>query len=120
VGLFSADPATLSTGEAYLRIAGPFYGCVGAGLLMFFASQGAGRMKWPFVGSLLRFGIVVGGGWFSVGVLRAGMPALFGVIAASTLLPGVVNVLALRLGAWRRSKSSFTGPAPGRPPVGIT
>jgi putative MATE family efflux protein len=101
LGLFTADPAVLSSGGAYLRIAGPFYGCVGAGLLMFFASQGAGRMRWPFLGSLLRFAIVVGGGWFSVAVLRAGLPALFAVVAASTLVFGVVNVLAVRLGAWR-------------------
>jgi Na+-driven multidrug efflux pump len=72
MGLFTGDPAVLATGGAYLRIAGPFYGCVGAGLLMFFASQGAGRMRWPFLGSLLRFAVVVGGGWLAVGILRAG------------------------------------------------
>lgn len=102
MGLFTSDPAVLATGGAYLRIAGPFYGCVGAGLLMFFASQGAGQMRWPFLGSALRFAVVVGGGWLAVGILRAGLPALFGVVAASTLVFGVVNTLAVRLGAWRR------------------
>ncbi len=102
IGIFTSDPAVLSTGGTYLQIVGPFYGCIGTGLLMFFASQGAGRMGWPFVGALLRFAIVVVGGWLTVGTLRGGMPALFAVIAGSTLFFGGVNAVAVKAGAWRR------------------
>ena len=33
--------------RSYLRIVGPFYGFFGAGLALYFASQGAGRLGWP-------------------------------------------------------------------------
>ena len=50
IGIFSNAPDVTSTGQTYLQIVGPFYGCVGAAMIFYFSSQGAGRMLWPFVG----------------------------------------------------------------------
>ena len=47
LSLFGSDPVMLETGVAYLRIVGPTYGFFGLGLSLYFASQGAGRLKWP-------------------------------------------------------------------------
>ncbi|MBV9066216.1 MAG: MATE family efflux transporter, partial [Methylobacteriaceae bacterium] len=49
MGLFTNEPAVLATGVLYLREVGPFYGFVGLGLLIYFASQGAGTILWPFL-----------------------------------------------------------------------
>jgi putative MATE family efflux protein len=108
VGLFSTDAAVLQLGGLYLHIVGPFYGFVGAALLMFFASQGAGQMRWPFIGGLLRFLIVVVGGWAAVRIFGAGLPALFALIAFSAVTFGTVNALAIGRGAWRQVRTPST------------
>jgi Na+-driven multidrug efflux pump len=101
LGLFSDDAAVLAHGGLYLHLVGPFYGAVGVALLLFFASQGAGRMRWPFLAGIVRFTIVIAGGWIAVRLLGAGLPVLFAIIGLSGLLFGAVNGLAIRAGAWR-------------------
>src|SRR6201999_2872492 len=44
LGLFGHDKAMLATGSAYLRWVGPTFGFFGAGMALYFASQGAGRL----------------------------------------------------------------------------
>ena len=105
VGLFSGDGAVLRFGGLYLRIVGPFYGFIGAALLLFFASQGAGQMRWPFIGGLLRFLIVIVIGGAVVRVFGAGLPALFAVIALSAVTFGTVNALGIGSGAWRQLRT---------------
>ena len=64
-------------GGSYLNIVGGCYGLFGLGLALFFASQGAGRMLWPLLGSLARLVIIAVGGWICVHVLQtAGERAL--------------------------------------------
>jgi putative MATE family efflux protein len=105
LGLFSSDAAVLRFGGLYLRIVGPFYGFIGAALLLFFASQGAGQMRWPFIGGLLRFLIVIVIGGAVVRVFGAGLPALFAVIALSAVTFGTVNALGIGSGAWRQLRA---------------
>src|SRR5690606_6188759 len=54
LGLFAADEKLLETGAQYLRIAGPFYGFFAMGFALYFASQGAGRLKWPLLAGAFR------------------------------------------------------------------
>jgi putative MATE family efflux protein len=44
VGLFSSDAAVLDAGARYLRTVAPFYALLAAGIALYFASQGAGRV----------------------------------------------------------------------------
>ena len=46
----------IAAGSAYLRIVGPFYGFFGLGMALYFASQGAGALKWPLLGRRLAPG----------------------------------------------------------------
>src|SRR4030095_15073265 len=62
LSLFGSDPAMIEAGSAYLRAVGPFYGCFGFGLALYFASQGAGRLLWPLVAGFARMGVAIGGG----------------------------------------------------------
>ena len=47
----------------YLRSVGPFYGFFGLGLVLYFASQGAGKLLWPVLANLLRLAVAALGGW---------------------------------------------------------
>src|SRR5690606_36447895 len=69
LALFDTDPAMISAGTVYLRTVAPFYGFFGLGLLLYFASQGAGRLFWPVLANILRLLLAAGGGWL---VIRLG------------------------------------------------
>jgi putative MATE family efflux protein len=101
LGLFTADPAVLDAGTRYLRMVGPFYGFFGAGLALYFASQGAGRLLWPLLAGFTRLVIAGAGGWLVAHALGAGLPGLYAAMAAGLVVLGVINVTAIRLGAWR-------------------
>ena len=56
----------LEAGTQYLRAVGPFYGFFGVGLVLYFASQGAGRLLWPVLGNLARLAVAALGGWLAL------------------------------------------------------
>ena len=49
LGLFSQDPGILRVGNAYLRIVGPSYPCLGVAMVMAFAFQGIGKATTPLL-----------------------------------------------------------------------
>lgn len=97
IGLFSDEPDALGAGSEYLRIVGPVYGCAGVGILLYFASQGAGRMLWPFSASLLRLLMIAGGCWLANGIV-----SLFLVIALAMAAFGAINALGIEIVLRRR------------------
>jgi Na+-driven multidrug efflux pump len=101
LGLFTSDPQVLASGTRYLRIVGPCYGFFGAGLALYFASQGAGRLLWPLLSAATRLAIAAAGGWVATRWLGAGLPGLFAAMAGALVAMGLINVAAIRLGAWR-------------------
>ncbi|SDS58727.1 putative efflux protein, MATE family [Halopseudomonas sabulinigri] len=96
--LFTHDPVALVTGADYLRIVGPTYGFFGLGLALYFASQGAGRLRWPLIAGLLRLAIALGGGWLAL-QLSDSVNAVFYALALAMLVYGLLIALAV----WRRS-----------------
>ncbi|WP_326540085.1 MATE family efflux transporter [Pseudorhodoferax sp.] len=100
--MFTADAQVRAQGALYLRIVGASYGLFGLGLALFFASQGAGRMLWPLVGSLARLSVVAVGGWICVGWLQAPASAFYTVVAASLALYAAIIAAAIRFGGWTR------------------
>ncbi len=98
------DPETdgpLDAGRAYFRIVGPFYGFFALGLAIYFASQGAGRMMWPFLGGVLRICIAVAGTIVLADATDLGMRSVFIAIAAGMLAYGIFIAIALLLSKWR-------------------
>ena len=89
----------LDAGVRYLHAVGPFYGMLGLGLSLYFASQGAGRMLWPLIANFLRLAIVAGGGWLA---LRLGgdLTHLFIILAVALTALGLINAGAIAGGAW--------------------
>ena len=72
LSLFGNDPKMIEVGTRYLQIVGPVYGFFGAGLLLYFASQGAGRVGWAMLIAVVRVLIAAGGGWLAVPGSAAG------------------------------------------------
>lgn len=91
IGLFSQDAAVLAAGTTYLSIVGPSYGAFGVGLMLYFASQGRGRMAWPFVAGAARLAITAGGAWLLVNQ-GAGFSSVCLAVAAGYLAFGAINV----------------------------
>jgi len=97
--LFGDDPVMVATGSTYLRIVGPAYGFFGLGLSLYFASQGAGRLGWPLLTSVVRLAIAIGGGWLLLR-LTGSINWLFAALALGMVVYGVWLVAVIRAGAW--------------------
>jgi Na+-driven multidrug efflux pump len=99
IRIFSDDPAVLAAGSTYLHVVAPFYAFFGAGMALYFASQGAGRMVLPVLAGTVRLVVVVAGGAL---VVASGWPlaALFAIIAAGIVLFGSLIAAAVRAGRW--------------------
>jgi putative MATE family efflux protein len=100
IGLFSDDPTILATGSLYLRIVGPTYGLFGLGLMLYFASQGAGRVFWPVMAGTVRLVVAGLGAWVAASMFGASEETVFAIVAAATAAYGVMSLLAVRFTPW--------------------
>ncbi len=99
LSLFATDPAVIEAGTKYLRIVGPFFGFFGLGMALYFASQGAGALKWPLLAGFLRMIVAVGGGWLVLS-LTGSLTLLLATLALALALFGTTIALAVARGAW--------------------
>ena len=106
MALFTADAAVQDAGSAYLRIVGGCYGFFGLGLALFFASQGAGRLRWALVASTARLIVVALGGWLAVHVAGGPPESLYAVIAVSLALMGLTLGVATHLADWDGARAA--------------
>ena len=99
LSLFNTEPAMIEAGSQYLRIVWPWYGFFGLGLVLYFASQGAGRLLWPVLGNIARLVVAVAGGWLALhgGYAIAGV---FAAQAAAMVVYGIANAWTIAGGAW--------------------
>jgi putative MATE family efflux protein len=95
VGLFSVDPDVLDSGTRYLRTVAPLYPFFGAGIALYFASQGAGRVVWPMLAGTARLAVVIAGG-----ALVASLQGVFAVIALGMVVFGGLTVLFVARERW--------------------
>ncbi len=99
LSLFDSDPAMIEAGAQYLRIVGPFYGFFGLGLVLYFASQGAGRLLWPVLGNAARLVVAAGVGWLALR-LSGNLALVFAAQGAAMVVYGLVNAWSIAGGAW--------------------
>jgi len=95
VSLFSADPEVLDAGSRYLRTVGPFYVLLAAGMAMYFASQGAGRVVLVVLAGTARLALVIAGG-----ALALSLQGIFAVIAAGMAVFGALSMLIVFRARW--------------------
>jgi Na+-driven multidrug efflux pump len=108
--LFSADPAVIAQGSQYLRIVGPFYGFFGVGMVLYFASQGAGRLAWPLLAGLSRVTVAGAGGWLAYEWTHD-LAAVFWVLGVALAVFGSLISWAVARGAWTRKHAPALNPA---------
>lgn len=102
IRIFSDDAAVIEIGSLYMRIVAPLYPLFGAGMALYFASQGAGQMLKPVLAGTTRLALVVAGGAI---VMHVGGPlaALFAVIALGLSLFGGLTAFAVHKARWVRA-----------------
>jgi putative MATE family efflux protein len=99
IGLFSSDASVHEAGSLYLRIVGPFYALFGAGMALYFAAQGAGRVGLPILAGTARLVVAAGGGLLAVS-LGAPLAWVFAVIACGMLLFGALAAAGVHRTRW--------------------
>ncbi|HCP65679.1 MAG TPA: MATE family efflux transporter, partial [Hyphomonadaceae bacterium] len=100
---FTKDQVTFEAARSYIQIVGPFFAFQGLGLSLYFASQGAGAMRWPVIAIFARVLLAVGGGWLLAFGLGLGLKGVFIGAAAAMATFGLIIAISLKLGAWRRA-----------------
>jgi MATE family, multidrug efflux pump len=93
--LFSDQSDVLAYGTLYLRTVAPFYGAIGIGMALYFASQGARRVIGPLLAGTARMIVAAFIGWFAVAWLGAGLSILFEIVAGSALLFGGITAMTV-------------------------
>lgn len=118
LSLFGNDPLMLETGAQYLRTVGPFYGFLGLGLALYFASQGAGRLLWPIGATVTRLLISASLGTLAIH-LGGTLNQVFLAQSAALLIYGVSIAFAVaggsmfgRVGRPRRTAEVVRGAMP--------
>jgi putative MATE family efflux protein len=99
-GIFTDDPAVLATASQYLRIVAPFYVLFGGGYMLYFASQGAGRILVPVLAGTARLAIAGFAGWLAAAAFGIGLGGLFAIVAAASVAFAFICVLAVRGRRW--------------------
>ena len=99
LSLFGTDPGMIEAGTLYLRAVGPLYGFFGVGLVLYFASQGAGRLLWPVMGNLARLLVAGIGGWLAIR-WGGGLTEVFAIQGVALLVYGLVIAATIAGGAW--------------------
>ncbi len=99
LSLFNSDPAMIEAGSLYLRAVGPVYGFFGLGLMLYFASQGAGRLLWPVIGNIARLAVALTGGWLALR-WSGGLSGVFFAQGVALVIYGLINAWAVAGGAW--------------------
>ena len=99
LSLFDTAPAMLDAGSSYLHAVGPLYGLFGLGMALYFASQGAGRLLWPFVANMTRLAIAAGGGWLAL-YWSGNLAHVFVALSVALAAFGSINAAAVASGSW--------------------
>ncbi|HWS76698.1 MAG TPA: MATE family efflux transporter [Quisquiliibacterium sp.] len=108
--MFSREEAVLEVARQYLRIGGPAFALMCAGLTLYFSSQGAGKMLGPVMAGTMRLAVAgLAGLWLA----SRGAPAwqYFALAAAAMTAYGLSMAAAVRFTRWGPK------PAAGAPAV---
>lgn len=100
-GAFATNDTVRDAIGLYLILVGPAFGILGLGMALYFAAQGAGRMRGPFLASVSRIVVSVGGGVLFGEVLGFGLSGVFASVAAGFLAYGALMAISVRAGVWR-------------------
>ncbi|MEZ5729732.1 MAG: MATE family efflux transporter [Burkholderiaceae bacterium] len=98
-GFFTSNPAVLATVGVYFAWAGPAYGVYGAGLCLYFAAQGSGRILGPVLRASTRLLLAGTGAWL-LHHFQTPLWSVFALIAFTMVAYGLAVMIAVRLTDW--------------------
>lgn len=102
--IFSQDAQVLDYANRYLRTLGPVFGLFGMGLVLYFASLGAGYVRGPVLAGSVRLAVVMAGGaWLALGG-SASVQALFILSAVAMALYGLCTAWSVWRTPWLDQK----------------
>jgi putative MATE family efflux protein len=102
IRIFSDDADVLATGGIYLHIVAPLYPLFGAGVTLYFASQGSGQVLRPVLAGTARLLFVVTGAAL-VMQLGGPLPAVFAVISLGLAVFGGLTAWVVHRARWERA-----------------
>ena len=93
--LFTRDQGAVAVGIRYLHTVAPAYGFLGFGLALYFASQGAKRMRWAMAAGFGRLAVVAGLGGLVMRGSRSdtSLTSFLGVLVLALVVYAVVNLV---------------------------
>ncbi len=109
--LFTREAAVVDVGTSYLVRVAPLYAFTGLGLALYFASQGAGRMAWPFAAGVARLATVMLAAWYWTAVAHGSIEGIFWIVALGQVLLGAINAIAMASGVSWRERSTPSLPS---------
>ena len=101
IDVFSRDDEVYAAGSRYLEFVGPTYGLYGAGLALYFASQGAGRPMWPLAFGIGRLVLTGAGGALAVLGFGGNLDTIYAMMAAGLVFFGAGSALSVYFASWR-------------------
>ena len=104
--LFSKNESVKLICKLYLQIIGPFYAFFGLGQALYFASQGAGKMLWPIIASVIRLITIFVGTLYLSYINVFSVVAIFWLISLSLFLYAMISAIAVYFGAWKIDNSN--------------
>jgi hypothetical protein len=69
-------------------------------MALYFASQGAGRLRWPLTAAVTRFAIAAGGGWLAFRLSGELVYVFVCARQSRSSAFGAINATAVASGAW--------------------
>lgn len=101
VSLFTSDLGVTEAAHSYFRWAGPGFGFFGAGVCLYFSSQGAAKVGGPVLAGTVRLVLVAVGGWWLV---ASGSPAwtLFALVGTAMVVFGLSSAMSVHLTSWAK------------------
>lgn len=101
VSLFTSDPGVTEAAHSYFHWAGPGFGFFGAGVCLYFSSQGAAKVGGPVLAGTIRLVLVAVGGWW---LATSGAPAstLFALVGTAMVVFGLSTALSIRFTHWSK------------------
>ena len=98
--IFAQDAQVRDYANLYLRTLGPVFGLFGMGLVLYFASLGAGYVRGPVLAGSVRLAVVMAGGAWLVWGGAASAQALFTLAAAAMGLYGLCTAWSVWRTPW--------------------
>jgi len=98
MGLFTDDGEIVRVGASYLQIVGPIYGLYGAGMALYFATQGFGNVVWTVTANAVRLLVSAGSALVAARWLDLGVTAVFvGIAGGFCAYAALTSVAVLRV-----------------------